>query len=387
MALIILLLAWMTGLVSFEEALAGFGSPAVMIVAAVLVIGRAVELSGAAQAVTGWLVPSVRFFPVRLAGVLLMGALLSAFMNNIAALAITMPIAVTVAREHKLPPGAVLMPLAFATILGGTTTLIGTPANLIISSVREDRVGTPFGMFDMTQAAGAVTIAGLVYLVLVGWRLTPRRAGQEESERRPRALVFELGMTMDAARGRTTVSDMRRRLRGAGASLLAVIRDGRRERIEEDRPVFHDDRLLVISRDVHWSVAGKAACLTDMGDEPPEMMLSRVSVVHGSPLIGSGYDAVTRFDGGGTVEFVAAGSRAARLRRPLADNRIEAGDQLFLRGTPKALAELIRSARLLEIEREAGPVRPGAPRSRCSASTSPRCSSRRSSACRPLPAS
>src|SRR5918999_309127 len=102
-ALIILLLAWITGLVTLEEALAGFGSPAVLIVAA------------------GLFVPKVRFASIRIGGVLLMGAALSAFMNNIAALAITMPIALTVAREHKLPNGAVLMPLAFATILGGMT--------------------------------------------------------------------------------------------------------------------------------------------------------------------------------------------------------------------------------------------------------------------------
>jgi di/tricarboxylate transporter len=120
-ALIVLLLAWITGLVTFEEALAGFGSPAVIIVGAVLVLGRAVELTGAAQAMTSWLVPNTRYFSIRIAGVLLMGMLLSAFMNNIAALAITMPVAMTIAREHKLPPGAVLMPLAFATILGGVT--------------------------------------------------------------------------------------------------------------------------------------------------------------------------------------------------------------------------------------------------------------------------
>src|SRR5918992_290232 len=114
-ALIILLLAWVTGLVSLEEALAGFGSPAVIIVAAVLVVGRAVEYTGAAQAMTGLFVPKVRYPTVR---------------------------------------------------LGGMTTLVGTPANLIISSVREDRIGAPFGMFDMTPVGGALALAGIVYLTL-----------------------------------------------------------------------------------------------------------------------------------------------------------------------------------------------------------------------------
>ncbi|HEX8193472.1 MAG TPA: SLC13 family permease, partial [Allosphingosinicella sp.] len=105
-ALLILLIAWASGLLTLDEALAGFGSQAVVIVAAVLVVGRAVEFSGAAQAMTRLFVPRVRFASVRIGGVLLMGAALSAFMNNIAALAITMPIALNVAREHKLPPGA-----------------------------------------------------------------------------------------------------------------------------------------------------------------------------------------------------------------------------------------------------------------------------------------
>ncbi|HSH68211.1 MAG TPA: SLC13 family permease [Bacteroidia bacterium] len=85
-ALIVLLIAWITGLVSFEEALAGFAAPAVIIVAAVLVVGRAVELTGAARVMTSWFVPRTRFVSIRIGGVLLMGALLSAFMNNIAAL-------------------------------------------------------------------------------------------------------------------------------------------------------------------------------------------------------------------------------------------------------------------------------------------------------------
>src|SRR5688500_18273030 len=181
-ALIVLLLAWLTGLVTIEQALAGFGSPAVIIVAAVLVVGRAVEYSGAALAMTRLFVPRVRYATVRIGGVLLMGTLLSAFMNNIAALAITMPIALNVAREHQLPNGAVLMPLSFATILGGMTTLIGTPANLIVSSVREDRVGEPFGMFDMTAVGGALALAGILYLTLVGWRLAPHRQGEDEED-------------------------------------------------------------------------------------------------------------------------------------------------------------------------------------------------------------
>ncbi|MGZ8346946.1 MAG: SLC13 family permease [Allosphingosinicella sp.] len=359
-ALLILMLAWITGLVTLEEALAGFGSPAVIIVAAVLVVGRAVEYTGAAQAMTGLFVPKSRFVTIRFGGVLLMGALLSAFMNNIAALAITMPIALNVARQHGLPNGAVLMPLSFATILGGMTTLIGTPANLIISSVREDTVGAPFGMFDMTPVGGALAAAGVLYLTLIGWRLAPHRQGDDEPEASGRLLAFELGLPIAAVQGRMRVDSMRRQLREAGAVLLAVLREGRPAPLEPDGLLFHDDRLLVMSRDFPWDVAKAAGLFARPPAERPGTETTHVTVIHGSSLIGDDYGAIgARTDG--AVEFVAAGRRAARARRPLQTNLIEAGDELFLRGEPAALAQLIRHARLLEVERESEPVRPGRP--------------------------
>jgi di/tricarboxylate transporter len=322
-------------------------------------VGRAVEFTGAAQAMTAIFVPRVRFAAVRIGGVLLMGAALSAFMNNIAALAITMPIALNVAREHKLPPGAVLMPLSFATILGGMTTLIGTPANLIVSSVREDRVGEPFGMFDMTMVGGAVTLAGLAYLVLIGWRLAPHRGGGV-SDAVKQVLVFELAMPIAAAQGYTRVEDVRRTLRDAGSVLLAVLRHGERARLTPDAMLFHDDRLLVMSRDKPWEVAAKASLFAEAAPDPEGTVTAHVSVIHGSSLIGQDYGAITaRTDG--AVEFLAAGPRAAREKSPLANNLIEAGDQLHIRGTPAALSTLIRRARLLEVGRQAAPVRPGRP--------------------------
>ncbi|HYD37648.1 MAG TPA: SLC13 family permease [Allosphingosinicella sp.] len=358
-ALIILLLAWASGLLSLEQALAGFGAPAVIIVAAVLVVGRAVEYTGAAQAMTQWLVPNVRFATVRIGGVLLMGTLLSAFMNNIAALAITMPIALNVAREHRLPPGAVLMPLAFATILGGMTTLIGTPANLIVSSVREDAVGRPFGMFDMTEVGGAVALAGLVYLALIGWRLAPHRPGAAEQGTNG-VLVFELGLPMAAVQGKLRLDGVRRRLRESGAVLLAVLRSGARRKVEGDALLFHDDCLLVMSREKPWEVAAKVELHAQTGGEPEGSDTAHVTVIHGSSLIGQDYGAIEARTGG-AVEFIAAGPRAARLRRPLATNLIEAGDQLWLRGAPEDLARLMRRARLLELDRQPAPRRPGRP--------------------------
>jgi di/tricarboxylate transporter len=250
------------------------------------------------------------------------------------------------------------MPLSFATILGGMTTLIGTPANLIVSSVREDRIGAPFGMFDMTPVGAAVTGAGLLYLLVVGWRLAPRRDAEAVEEGAKRLYVFELALPIGAARGEVRLPGMRQSLRGAGAVLLSVLRGGERARLEGDAMLGHDDRLLVMSRDKPWEVAARTRLFPDVHDDPPGTVTAHVSVIHGSSLIGQDYGAVAARTGG-EVEFVAAGPRAARVKGPLANNLIEAGDQLFLRGTPEALSQLIRRARLLEVGRQAAPVRPG----------------------------
>ncbi|HEX8257947.1 MAG TPA: SLC13 family permease [Allosphingosinicella sp.] len=358
-ALIVLLIAWLTGLLSMDEALDGFSSTAVLTVAAVLVVGRAIEFTGAAATITRFMVPRVPFVTVRLAGVLAMGVLLSAFMNNIAALVITMPAALAIAREHKLPPGAVLMPLSFATILGGMTTLIGTPANLIISSVREDELGAPFGMFSMTPVAGAVAVAGIVYLIAIGWRLTPRRPTAPDAPDKIPVLVFELGLPIGAIQGRTTVATARQALRGAGAVLLAVLRDGQRARLDADAILHHDDRLLVMSRQDPWAVAARARLIAlDPPGEGEGLVTARVSVVHGSSLEGESYGAIeARTEG--AVRVIAAGPRAAREKRPLASMIIGAGDQLFLHGRADEVQTLIRRGRLLEISRQAPPVRPG----------------------------
>jgi di/tricarboxylate transporter len=287
-----------------------------------------------------------------------MGALLSAFMNNIAALAITMPVAMTIAREHRMPPGAVLMPLAFATILGGITTLVGTPANLIISSVREDRLGAPFGMFDMTPAAGAIALLGLAYLTIVGWRLAPRRKGPDQDLPRQRVFVFELRLPMGAIQGRLRLPAVRRVMRAAGASLLAVVRNRERASLEPESSLRPSDRLLVMSRQPPWLVAPKAGFFSSLGPDHSGIVTAHVSVVFGSPLVGRPYSEIAARSEG-QLEFVAAGPRAARLREPLENALIQSGDQLYLRGSAEALARLVRSARLLEIDREAGPVLPG----------------------------
>ena len=341
-ALLALLACLLAGLVGPREALLGFADPAVIAVAAVLVVGRAVELTGVAGAVTRILVPARAGFAVQLAILMLVAAFLSAFMNNIAALVITMPLAAETARRAKLPAAATLMPLAFSTILGGMTTLIGTPANLILSSVREEELGTPFGFFSMTSVGAAVAAVGLVYLAALGWRLIPLRRGTDRTARPWR--VFEL----DAPVG-GLAPPLLPALRKAGARLLGRFRGV--VRLAADQPAEPGDRLLLLSRTSQWDVAEQAGLAPNEAMRSvPGAITARVVVAHGSFLIGEGYEAVRTRSGGG-VAIVAGGPRAARLGQPLDTIRMEAGDQLYIRGVPGDVAAFITRARMLEVDR------------------------------------
>lgn len=167
------------GVVPVDRAFSGFGHPATMVVALILVATAGLVRSGAVARLTQLLVDPER--PVSL-HVALMGAIggaMSGFMNNIAALAILMPIDLQVARKAGRVAGLTLMPLAFATILGGMLTLIGTPPNLIVSGFRADVLGEPFRMFDFFPVGGAVALAGIAFVALVGWRLIPLRGSTE----------------------------------------------------------------------------------------------------------------------------------------------------------------------------------------------------------------
>lgn len=174
-ALLALLACVSAGLVPAAEAFDGFGHPAVITVACVLVMSYGLRTSGVVDLLARRLLPTGAGPLLSMALLTGLGAALSAFMNNVGALALLMPIAISQARRHDLPPGRVLMPLAFGTILGGMTTLIGTPPNLIVSGFRADAGARHFAMFDFAPVGLAVALAGLAFILLLGWRLVPER--------------------------------------------------------------------------------------------------------------------------------------------------------------------------------------------------------------------
>jgi di/tricarboxylate transporter len=180
-------------LVPADGAFAGFGHPAVVTVACVLVLSRGLQTSGAVDALAQRLLPSTAGPTLTIAALTGLAALLSAFMNNVGALALLLPVGLQTAIRQGLPPGKVLMPLAFGSILGGMTTLIGTPPNLIVSGFRAESGSDTFSMFDFTPVGLAVASVGILFVVAVGWRLVPSRERADPEG-------FDLGAYLTEAR-------------------------------------------------------------------------------------------------------------------------------------------------------------------------------------------
>ena len=174
-----LILALMVGAVPVEKAFSGFGHPATVIIALVLIVSRGLFNSGVVEAIARVCVAGVKGVGTHIGLMSGVGGLLSAVMNNVAALSLLMPVDIEAARKAGRSPGLTLMPLSFATILGGMVTLIGTPPNIVVATVREEALGEPFSMFDFAPVGIVVAVAGVLFVALVGWRLLPASRQKE----------------------------------------------------------------------------------------------------------------------------------------------------------------------------------------------------------------
>lgn len=173
-----LLATTLAGVVPAGEAFSGFGHPAVVTVAAVLVLSKGLVNAGTVDALARLLSRAGTRPAVHMMALATLVAMLSAFMNNVGALALMVPVAAWMARRGGYSPSLLLMPLAFGSLLGGTMTLIGTPPNILVAAYRTETGAAPFGMFDFLPVGAGVTLAGLATMGIFGMRLVPERKGQ-----------------------------------------------------------------------------------------------------------------------------------------------------------------------------------------------------------------
>ena len=225
-----LAIAVVAGVVPTDDAFSGFGHPATVIIALVLIISRALSVTGAVELISRLVVGGTLSLFGHILRMSALSAALSAVMNNVAALALLMPVDIEAAKKAGRTPATTLMPLSFASILGGMITLIGTPPNIIIAAARGTATGEPFGMFDFAPVGLACAVAGVLFVALVGWRLVPsdRRGSSDKTGFDLEGYVAEAKVPEDSAVIGTKVRDLDALTDEIDCEVIGLFRRGKR---------------------------------------------------------------------------------------------------------------------------------------------------------------
>src|SRR5690606_34683699 len=218
---------------------------------AVLVVSQSLQNSGLVDIISRVLEKTGKNLTLQIGVLSGIVALASAFMNNIGALAILMPVAIHLARKSGNPPSYVLMPIAFASLLGGLLRLIGTPPNIIISTFRTGASGQPFGMFDFGIVGIFLVAAGLAFITLIGWRLLPKRKPQDpaaEDMFKIENYITEVRVEKDSKIKDKTIREIKE-ITKAEIVILGMVRN--KERIHAPTPdtLLRTDDILIIEAD------------------------------------------------------------------------------------------------------------------------------------------
>ena len=242
-----LLAGLVIGVIPAEAAFDGFRNDITIIIAAALVVSAAFSRSGIVELVLRRLLPLLKTERSQAPVLTVAVTLLSMVTKNVGALAIMLPVALSVSRKTGTPPSRLLMPMAFGAMAGGMVTLVGTSPNIIVSGVREEMLGRPFAMFDYAPVGLALTAIAIVFLAF-GYRLLPKdRTGATNlsDSLASNAYTTDLRVPDDWAPGSMTVKALR--AAGGGAvRILAVIRDGRRISRPRGNVVVRASDLIVL---------------------------------------------------------------------------------------------------------------------------------------------
>ncbi len=342
-----LLIAVVSGVVPANSAFEGFGHPAVVTVAAVLIISGALKNAGVVDEIAGRISHLTETPILHIAVLTLVVTVASAFMNNVGALALMLPIALSTAQERERSPALILMPLAFGSLLGGMTTLIGTPPNIIIANIRADYQGEPFGMFDFAPVGLPVAIVGFIFVTVIGWRLIPKARLQNSSS----GSLFEIGLYLTEARvpaesrliGKT-LGDMDGLEQGS-IEVIGVAGKRRFARaVRADYQISEQDVLILRADpkdlrpflDAHGLELMSTATPAFIEPQPDNDSLAEGIVSNDSELIGKGVEFLRRKTAR-TVALVGLARNGHSVTRRLRQQQFRAGDVLLLRGDSETI--------------------------------------------------
>lgn len=359
-ALIALFILIIVGIVDPVSAFEGFGHPAVITVAAVLVIGKALEHSGLIDLLGKWVMKLGKNLLLQILTLSTLVAVASAFMNNVGALAIMMPVAIHMARKSGHPPSYILMPIAFASLVGGMTTLIGTPPNIIIATFRADEMGQPFGMFDFAPVGIVLTVAGVLFVSLIGWRMLPKRASKKSD-----ADLFDIDdyitevlVTKDSVIKGKSIGDLVE-ISDADVQILGLIRDKTRIHAPEPEETLLEKDIIIIETDAKdlktfikdtnaKLVGGKKFRKDAKGSK--NIAITEAVVMADSALIGFSAAALRMRSRYG-INLLAVARKDQKIHRRLDQVIFRTGDVLLLQGREHMIFDTIGSIGCLPLAR------------------------------------
>lgn len=333
-----LMVAVVLGVVPADDAFAGFGHPATLVVALVLVVSAGLVRSGAVYLITRTLVDSSRRLGSHIAIMGGIGGVLSAFMNNVAALALLMPVDVQTARKAGRAPGLSLMPLSFATILGGMATLIGTPPNIIIATFRADALGEPYSMFDFAPVGGIAAIAGLAFVALIGWRLIPQRGDEVIRASDLAQYVAELTVPEGSEQIGRRLGELSPEAEKSDVAIIGLIRDGRRLYGNARNNILQEGDAIVLEATPEALDEFRAALSLAFSDQKREELLTaagegldilEVVVPTDSRLVGRSAQSIG-LSWRQRAVLLGLSRQGQQIRSQIRRTAIEAGDILLL---------------------------------------------------------
>mgnify|MGYP003640478513 FL=1 len=353
-----LLAVTLTGLVPASEAFVGFAHPAVITVAAVLIISRGLQNAGLVDVVVKLIGPLRGRENLQLAAQCIVIALLSSFMNNVGALALMLPVAMRNAYRDGYSPAKTLMPLAFCSLLGGLTTLIGTPPNIIIASFRAKETGTAFAVFDYMPVGLAIAIAGIAFLVLVGWRLIP--LAERKSNAAPAFeiddYITEAEIPEGAKAEGMTVFELEK-LGNDEVIIAGVIHDDQRRLVPTGYHRLRAGDVLVLRGDTEALKAlidgGGLKLIGSKGFGPDDLKSEEIDLVEAvvsadSMLIGQ-TPTTSRMRTVHGVNLLAIARQGKRIGERIGDVAFHAGDVVLLQGPRSAMSDVLSSINCLPL--------------------------------------
>ena len=350
-ALLALLAVTVTGIIPGGEAFAGFGHPAVITVAAVFVVSRGLLNAGIVDVISQKLSQVSNRPGAQLASLTGLVMLFSAFMNNVGALALLMPVAIRMSRQNGRSPSALLMPLAFGSLLGGLITLIGTPPNIIVATFRAQQGLEPFRMFDFTPVGLGVAVAGGLFIVLIGWRLVPQRQGQASREDifQIENYITEIRIPEESEmvgrplrdlhqpdRETIVVSLVRGKQRLPAPSSFEILRGGDILIVEAN-----SEDLKNLTSSLKLELVGSKALGAEVLQSGAISMMEAV-IRPGSPMVGQTVRSLNlRWQYG--LNLLAVARHGVRLQARLIGMRFRAGDVLLLQGATNTFTAALAS--------------------------------------------